>query len=120
MRFELFLVLLGLTLFAVVIEFVRRRKLTESFVLIWTGVAFGGLLLVVARPFIDSFSEWLGVESGTSVLFALAITFVLVLTLYLSMHLTKAEKRIERLAEEVALLRGVSGPTDQNGADCHR
>ncbi len=112
MRLQWFVLLLGIAFFAFVIEFVRRRRLTESFVLIWAGVGLGGVVLAIARPLVDAFSRWIGVETGTSVIFALAILFMMIFSLYLSMHVTKAEDRIERLAEEVALLRGVEQPDE--------
>lgn len=110
MGLEFFVLVIAILNFAVVLEFVRRRKLTESFALIWAGVAIGGFALVLARPAIDAFSEWLGVEAGTSVVFALAILFLLMVSIYLSVHITRSEERIEKLAEEVAILRGIQSP----------
>jgi hypothetical protein len=117
MRLETFVLLIAVLNFIIVLEFVRRRKLTESFALIWAGVALGGFVLVVARPAIDAFSEWVGVEAGTSVVFALAILFLLIVSIYLSVHITRSEERIERLAEEVALLRGIQTPVSIDDDD---
>ena len=54
--------------------------------------------------------EWTGVEAGTSLVFSLAILFLIVVSIYLSMHITALEEKVELLAEEVALLRGVQPP----------
>lgn len=119
MRLELFVLLVATVNLLVVLEFVRRRKLAESFALLWSAVAVGGLVLVVARPWIDGFAEWAGVEAGTSVVFSLAILFLIVVSVYLSMHITALEEKVELLAEEVALLRGAQPPDDTGapGAD---
>jgi hypothetical protein len=110
MRLEVFVLVVAAINVLVVLEFVRRRKLAESFALLWSAVAVGGLLLVVTRPLIDRFAEWAGVEAGTSVVFSLAILFLVVVSVYLSMHITTLEEKVELLAEEVALLRGVQPP----------
>ncbi len=112
MRLELFVLLVALVNLIVVLEFVRRRKLAESFALLWSIVAIGGVALVVARPWIDRFAEAVGVEAGTSVVFSLAILFLSVVSVYLSVHITALEEKVELLAEEVALLRGVQPPSD--------
>lgn len=110
MRLEVFVLAVAAINLLVVLEFVRRRKLAESFALLWSAVAIGGLLLVVARSSIDRFAEWTGVEAGTSLVFSLAILFLIVVSIYLSMHITALEEKVELLAEEVALLRGVQPP----------
>ena len=115
MRLEVFVLVVAAINMLVVLEFVRRRKLAESFALLWSAVAVGGLLLVVARPLIDRFAEWAGVEAGTSVVFSLAILFLVVVSVYLSMHITTLEEKVELLAEEVALLRGVQRPESGDG-----
>ena len=115
MRLELLVLVVAAVNLVVVLEFVRRRKLAESFALLWSAVAIGGIVLVVARPWIDGFAEWAGFEAGTSVVFSLAIAFLVVVSVYLSVHITALEEEAELLAEEVALLRGVQPPTGVEG-----
>jgi hypothetical protein len=110
MRLEVFVLVVAFVNLAVVLEFVRRRTLGENFALLWTGIALGAFGLILLRPVIDRFAEFVGIESGTSVVFSLAILFLLIVSVYLSMQITKLSGRVEALAEEVALLRGVRGP----------
>jgi len=119
MRLEVFVLVIALLNFVVVLEFVRRRRLTESFALLWAGVAVGGLVLVLARPVIDDFAERVGVKAGTSVVFALGIFFLVVVSIYLSVHITRLEARVERLGEEVAVLRGVKGGDEPGPGEPH-
>jgi hypothetical protein len=112
MRLELFVVGVGLLNLVVVLEFVRRRRLSESFALLWSAVALGGMALIVARPLVDEFASLVGAEAGTSVVFFFGILVLIMLIIYLSMHITKLEDRVERLTEELALLRGVDPPLD--------
>lgn len=110
MSLELFVLAIAFLNVAVVLEFVRRRKLAESFALLWSGVAIGGMLLVLLRPVIDRFSHLVGVEAGTSVVFSLGILFLVVVSMYLSVHITSLEDKVESLAEELAMIRGIRQP----------
>lgn len=110
MSLEIFVLFIAFANIAVVLEFVRRRKLAESFALLWSCVAVGGILLVLLRPLIDRFSHFVGVEAGTSVVFALGILFLIVVSMYLSVHITALEDKVEALAEELAMIRGVRVP----------
>lgn len=117
MPLEVFVLLIGLLNVAVVLEFVRRRKLAESFALLWSAVALGGLVLVLARPLIDRFSAFVGVDAGTSIVFSLAILFLVIVCMYLSVHITALEEKVEALAEEMAVVRGIRHPDTGAGVD---
>jgi hypothetical protein len=110
MRLEIFVLVVAFVNLAVVLEFVRQRRLGENFALLWTGIALGAFALILLRPVIDRFAELVGIESGTSVVFSLGILFLLIVSVYLSVQITKLNGRVESLAEEVALLRGVRRP----------
>ncbi|MBS1837454.1 MAG: DUF2304 domain-containing protein [Actinobacteria bacterium] len=117
MSLELFVLAIAVINVVVVLEFVRRRKLAESFALLWSGVAVGGMLLVVLRPLIDRFSKLVGVEAGTSVVFSLGILFLVIVSMYLSVHITALEDKVESLAEELAMMRGIRRP--ESGSTGH-
>jgi len=106
MKLELVLVIAVVVILGVVIEVVRRRRLSESYALLWIGVAVVGSLLALARPLVY----------GTSLVFALAILFLLIVCINLSMHVSRLEQRVETLAQELAL-RDVQGgdPTPLDG-----
>jgi hypothetical protein len=118
MRLEIFVVVVGLVYLLVILEFVRRRKLSESFALLWSAVAIGGMVLILARPLVDRFASFVGAEAGTSVVFFFGILVLIILIVYLSVHITDLEERVEKLTEELALLRGIEPPlVDESPAD---
>jgi hypothetical protein len=63
---QIFVIGLGVALLIVVIEVVRRRRLSEGYALLWIAVGIGGVLLGIARPLIDRFSDSLGVSYGAN------------------------------------------------------
>lgn len=107
-KLEVFVVGVALTNVAVVVELVRRRKLRENFALLWIVVGLGGVVLSVARPLFDALARAVGVSYGPSLLFTLALLFLLFVSMSLSIHVSRLESRIEILAEEVAFLRAAS------------
>ncbi len=94
------------------VEVLRRRRLSESYALLWLGVGLGALALGLARPLVDRVSSALGIAYGTSLVFGVALLFLLAVCINLSIHVSDLESRVESLAEEVALLRGpLPGPS---------
>jgi hypothetical protein len=89
----------------VVLEFVRRRKLAESFALLWIGVGVLGIVLSAIRPLIDDVADDLGVRYGPTIIFTGAILFLLFVCMNLSMHVSRLTERSEILAEEITFLR---------------
>lgn len=106
MKLQIFVIVLGLALLGFVIEVVRRRRLSEGYALLWIAVGVGGLLLGIARPLIDRFSDSLGIVYGANLVFAGVFVFLIVVAINLSMHVSKLEDQVAALAEELALARG--------------
>ncbi len=115
MNLQIFVISLGVALLIVVIEVVRRRRLSEGYALLWIAVGIGGVLLGIARPLIDRFSDSLGVSYGANLVFAGVFVFLIVVCINLSMHVSKLEDQVTSLAEELALTRGPQGITEAAG-----
>lgn len=105
-RLEIAIGVTALVLLAVIVEIVRRRRLSENWALLWIAVAVGALLMGLGRPVIDRFSEAVGISYGASLVFAVALVFLLFVCISLSMHVSRLEEKVEALAGEIALLRG--------------
>mgnify|MGYP001016383482 CR=1 FL=1 len=57
----------------VVLEFVRRRKLAESFALLWIGVGVLGIVLSAIRPLIDDLADTAAESVGSTRAFSLIL-----------------------------------------------
>ncbi len=104
-KLVVFVSVIALVNVIVVLEFVRRRKLAESFALLWIGVGVLGIVLSIARPLIDDLADNLGVRYGPTIIFTGAILFLLFVCMNLSMHVSRLTERSEILAEEITFLR---------------
>ena len=91
-------------LLAVVLEMVRRRRITEEYSLVWIVCAGALLVLSVWRDILHVAARTLGVHYPPAVLLLVLILFVFVISLHFSVVLSRQRRQIERLVEDVALL----------------
>lgn len=108
-KLTVFAVITGLLTLLLIIEFVRRRKLPESFALLWVAVALGAGVIGVFRTVFDDIAHRIGVDYGAAFMFLLAILFLLFVSMILSVHISRLTERTEVLAQEVTFLRGLLG-----------
>lgn len=112
-KLEVFLLVVALANVAVVLEFVRRRKLLETYALLWMLVGLGGIFFAVGRSLIDAAAKAVGISNGANLILASGVLFLLFVSMSLSLHVSRLEARSEVLAEEVAFLRAARQTTPQ-------
>ena len=115
-RIEVFFLSFSVLLFIVVLEFVRRRKLLESFALLWLFVGVAGVAVAVFRGWVDSAARFVGIAAGANLFLGLGLLFLLFVSMTLSVYVSRLEERVEILAEEVAALHGAAAPFSDGGA----
>lgn len=103
-RVQTVAVAVSLLLLVVVLELVRRRKLTEEYSFLWILSSIALLVLSLRRELLDVMAGWLGVSYPPGVLFLLLILMVCVASLCFSVIVSRQRQQIERLIEETAIL----------------
>ena len=91
-------------LLAAVVELVRRGRLSEEYSFIWIVCAVALLALSLWRNLLDVAAAVLGVHYPPAVLLLVLTFFVVIVSLYFSVVVSRHRKQIERLVEEIALL----------------
>lgn len=89
---------------ALVLLLVFRRRLLVKYAALWIGVALVMLVLFAFPSLLDGVAAALGFQLTANFLFFSAIALLLAIALHLSVAITEADKRAQRLAEELALL----------------
>jgi len=97
---------------AIVIGLVRARRLKERYAVLWLLVAIGMVALVIFRPLLDRLSTSMGIQSGTTTLFLIAILVILGVLLQLSVSLTSLEQKVQDAVEAIALHVAESEPLE--------
>jgi hypothetical protein len=101
---QIIAVVVSIGFLLVVLDLVRRRKLSEEYSFVWIVCAVALLALSVWRESLHVLAEWLGVFYPPAVLLLVLALFVFIACLSFSVALSRQSARIERLTEEVALL----------------
>lgn len=109
-------IVIAVASFLLVLYLVRRRLLKERFAVTWLLVGAGMIVFAVARPLLDRLSDALGIQSGTTTIFLIAVLVILAIQLQLSVSLSRIEERLRDLAETVALGSVESPPADETDA----
>ncbi|MEC9000581.1 MAG: DUF2304 domain-containing protein [Actinomycetota bacterium] len=108
MTVETHVVVAVLTVVAVVaiVRMVRQGVLKAKYTVLWLTV--GLVLAVVASvpTVLDTIADRLGIWYQPTLFLLLAIGFLLLVAMHFSYELSRLEKRVRTLAEELALLRG--------------
>lgn len=88
-----------------VIEMIRRRKISERYSLLWLILGFIMLIFSLFPKLLNGLSSSLGIVYGTSLLFFIGFLFALVFILHLTTVITKLDRKMTRLTQEIALLK---------------
>ncbi len=118
---QILTIVIAVAAFVLVLFLVRTRRLKERFAVTWLIVGAGMVILALARPLLDRLSVSLGIQSGTTTVFLIAVLVILGIQLQLSVSLSRMEERLRDLAEAFALedpMSGVEpGPSIEEGND---
>ncbi len=86
-----------------VLDLLRKRKLSESYTLLWLLVIFAMFFFTWADKFLYSLTLLFGAITPVSTLTLLALMFILIMLIFFSMKIYKMERMIKELVQRVAL-----------------
>lgn len=102
LRFILFVAIV--IFFLVVIYLLKKNRLTLRYTLLWLGMAFIMLLLVIFPQLLEIIRKVLGFESGMNALYVIAIGFAIILLMALTSIVSHQSDRIKELVQDNAML----------------
>ena len=104
MNVRLLSILLAVTFFFIVIDLVRREKLTFKYAAGWLSVTLLGILLAVFDKFLSGFAAQLGFQLTSNFIFFIVSCGLIFLSLVLTMFLCQQNNRNDKMAQKIALL----------------
>jgi hypothetical protein len=105
----------SLTLLVFIVELVRRRHLKEEYSVLWVATALVLLLLAVWGGLLHELAHFIGADSQASTLYFFGLLFVVFLLLLFCVRVSKLERRVVVLLQEIALLGERDGGASQTG-----
>ena len=103
-RIQTVTLLAAVLLVILVIELVRRRRLSERYALLWLFSAFAILGLSVWQGLLEKISKLIGIAYPPTALFLVAVVFILLLLLNFSTVLSRLQDETRILAQRLAIL----------------
>jgi hypothetical protein len=104
LKLKILAVLTGISLFLYIIELVRQRRLREEYAWLWL---LTGSMIVVLSLWYDlllSISIFLGGILPSAVLFFSGMIFLLFISLYQSVKISRLTDQVKTLSQEMALM----------------
>jgi hypothetical protein len=97
-------IVVSFLLLLLVLDLVRRKRLTEEYSFVWIVCALALIGLSIGRRLLDSVASTMGIFYPPAVLLLVLVLFVFVASLSFSVVLSRQRQQIERLMEDVAIL----------------
>jgi hypothetical protein len=113
---QIIAIVTSIVLLVLVIELVRRKKLSEEYSFVWIICALALLILSIGRRVLDVVAVALGIYYPPAALILVLILFVFVASLSFSVVVSKQRRQIERLIEDAALLEARVRELSERGA----
>jgi hypothetical protein len=106
--------LIGVFLFIVILELVRRKKFREELSLIWLIIGIGLVLSSFADRIIDPIAFRLGISYPPALVFVLIFFMLVFAMLYFSLVISDLKSKNKELSQKMALLEYRVSRLDRN------
>ena len=104
-RQKIFALAIGIALFLSILELVRRRRLREEYSWLWLATGCGIIVLVLWYDLLVVVTEFIGAMVPTTTLFLFGVIFLMLIALHYSVKISTLTDQVERLAQELAILK---------------
>ena len=101
---RLMILSLGISLFFIIFELVRRNKFREELSIAWFGVSVLVLAGSMADLIIDPFAKMIGISYPPALVFAWLIFCLVIALLYFSSVISDLKGKIKELSQKIALM----------------
>ena len=101
---KIFAIFIGILIFVVIIELVRRRKLKEEYAALWLLTGFVILLLASWFDLLLAISRMLGIATPIFTIFFFGIVFMVLISLHYSIKISDFQEKLKNVAQKLALL----------------
>lgn len=107
LKLVLFIIFISVGLFIYVIYNVKKGYLSTKHSLLWVCICFTLCLFALIHQELLKVATFFGIETVSNMLFFFALILILLITFNLTKHISKQNKEIIKLTQELALLKKV-------------
>ncbi len=104
-RQKIFAVTVAISIFILILELVRRKKMKEEYSWLW--LLTGGVIILLTMKYelLGWLTHTIGAVLPTTTLFLFAILFLILVGIFFSVKLSKLTLQVKNLAQELAITR---------------
>lgn len=100
---QVFALIVGGTLFGLIIELIRRRQLREEYAWLWFAAGFAMFLIVIRYDLLRALSKLIGAAVVTTTLFLFALLFLILINIHYSIKISALTNEVKDLCQALAL-----------------
>jgi hypothetical protein len=102
---RIFALIIGVGIFVMILEMVRRRKLEEEYSFLWLLIGLGTVVLVLWQNLLEWLTHLIGAVASTSTIFIFGLVILVLINLHFSVKITKLGRQVKELAQEIAIFK---------------
>jgi hypothetical protein len=88
-----------------IVYLIKKEKISVKYSLVWLLPCFILLIFTLVPGFLNWTTKFLGFKTGSNMIFALLIAFLMVITISLTVIVSKQNEKIRLLIQEISLLK---------------
>lgn len=102
---RIFALFIGIGIFIMILEMVRRRKLEEEYSFLWLIIGLGIVVLVLWQGLLEWLTHLIGAVAQTTTIFIFGLVILVLINLHFSVKITKLSRQVKDLAQQLAILK---------------
>ncbi len=115
LRQKIFALMVGITIFFIILELVRRKKLQEDYSWLWLITGFGIIVLAVWYDFLVYITKLIGAVLPTTTLFLFALLFLMLIMIHFSIKISSLTGQLRILTQELSIIKAENNKVKNMG-----
>lgn len=104
MNAKTFAILTAIFIVLLILDLIRRQKMTFKYSLFWLSASVATLFLGVYDELLTTLARWAGFELSSNFIFFLFLAFISALCLFLTVYINEQNSRTEALGQKLGIL----------------
>lgn len=104
MHAKTFAILIAVFIFLLILDLIRRQKMTFKYSMFWLSASAATLFLAVYDQTLASLATWAGFQLLSNFIFFLFLAFISTLCLFLTVYINEQNCRTEALGQNLGIL----------------
>lgn len=101
---KIFIIILSISIFAIIIELVRKKRLREEYSWLWLITGFVMIVLSLWYDLLIFISNFVGIVIPASTIFLAGLIFLMLISLHYSIKISRLTDQVKDLSQQISIL----------------